>query len=1152
MLHRSFKPAKCKTALKLAVSRIKLLNNKREAQVKQMKRELAQLLESGQVQTARIRVEHVIREEKTMTAYNLIEIYCELLAARLPIIESQKNCPIDLKEAITSVVFASPRCADVPELMDIKKHLTAKYGKEFITTAIELRPDCGVNRMLVEKLSAKAPDGPTKLKILTAIAEEHNVKWDPNLFSVNDYTPPQDLLNGPSTFETMNKIHNEAPPVPARPIHDDKGPPNVQAPSRHDEKQDVFVNFNEHNMRTSSGSQNFASTGAATNKATTSPSFHPESRSSGNGTEQVEYKQSFHGNENAFPSGGQNWNMEFTDATSAAQAAAESAERASMAARAAAELSRQYSSESQKSSRHVPKDERPQFYANSKLQRDHAAKDAENNVLHGRNFGIREERIVDKESGAAERFVRDTFRNDDRYNKESSFKSSTTSIDDVRLVNNRPAVDRNSQRKSSEYDNSDFLNEVRKKKQSSDSDSTSVAKKLDSMKSEETAYFDEKVTRKQSSGISRHSHSSSFGDDQEDILRKNDNVAHYADMKTERHSSSSSCSRSSDSGDIHGDIFKRTIFTEDTFVHDERSTFRNTSNINSNENTAVFDDYCSDDDNDILDVGNYKEQETSLKFSSPGKESSKDLFADSTVWSPRRNTDERLGKSTSQSHESVFSEIQEGSSLPVDMPPVAFDVYNSPSSDNEEDFHTSKLMGSKDLHKFPSEKNVNSRSSEPMPSEEHISEASSFSEDRNVGSRRNPWLGTSTVDLQPKEVLRDRRPGIKSSSMSREKFGYTDLPSDQSPSVLMKSGLGSSVKDTPELPNATKDTELVEESTSEIAKELNFGTLTGGLRNKGNRRAPYMRKPSENSLTVKQASEETSSENDQSSSSSTVRSSIGFRAGYQEADSDKSSTKLDKKVSLTTVTQHVDSDDDRLVGERRQETSISKQPYNQKSGSELNEKSSSRASRTYFDSDNSGSEEELPKLTSTSNARPGAGFSRRTKVSTSNSGRTYSKTTPSSLESRTPYYRAESKSSSSSSNVSETLPKPETKRSDHVGNRERRRLVEQESPKPMPSSSSNVGETLPKSEAKRSDHAGNRERHRLVEQDSPKPMPESRRSSRMESSKLSAKEQTSNASNPPVVTRETSSNDSASHVHPKLPDSDAFTAFFQSLRQSRE
>jgi len=35
-------------------------------------------------------VEHVVREEKTMAAYELVEIYCELIAARLPMIEAQK------------------------------------------------------------------------------------------------------------------------------------------------------------------------------------------------------------------------------------------------------------------------------------------------------------------------------------------------------------------------------------------------------------------------------------------------------------------------------------------------------------------------------------------------------------------------------------------------------------------------------------------------------------------------------------------------------------------------------------------------------------------------------------------------------------------------------------------------------------------------------------------------------------------------------------------------------------------------------------------------------------------------------------------------------------------------------------------------------
>ncbi|KAK1354858.1 hypothetical protein POM88_048114 [Heracleum sosnowskyi] len=208
MLSKSFKSSKCKTSLKLATSRIKWMKNKKGLQMVQMKRELAQLLDSGQERTARIRVEHLIREEKMAAAYELIEIYCELIAARLPIIESQKNCPIDLKEAIASVIFASPRCSDIPELTDVKKHFTAKYGKEFITAALELRPNSGVARMVVEKLSAVAPDVQTKSKVLNAIEEEHNIKWDSKSFEEKESKPAEDLLNGPSSFE---KADNRLP-----------------------------------------------------------------------------------------------------------------------------------------------------------------------------------------------------------------------------------------------------------------------------------------------------------------------------------------------------------------------------------------------------------------------------------------------------------------------------------------------------------------------------------------------------------------------------------------------------------------------------------------------------------------------------------------------------------------------------------------------------------------------------------------------------------------------------------------------------------------------------------------------------------------------------------------------------------------------------
>ncbi|KAI4978040.1 hypothetical protein ZWY2020_014594 [Hordeum vulgare] len=76
-------PVANKIALKMAMAQIKLLRNKKEVQVRQMRREVAQLLDGNQDQTTRMRVEHVIRKEKFMQAYDLIEVYCELIVARL-------------------------------------------------------------------------------------------------------------------------------------------------------------------------------------------------------------------------------------------------------------------------------------------------------------------------------------------------------------------------------------------------------------------------------------------------------------------------------------------------------------------------------------------------------------------------------------------------------------------------------------------------------------------------------------------------------------------------------------------------------------------------------------------------------------------------------------------------------------------------------------------------------------------------------------------------------------------------------------------------------------------------------------------------------------------------------------------------------------
>lgn len=346
MLHKGFNPSKCKTTLKLAVSRIKLMKNKKGIQLTQSKREVGQLLSSGQDQTARIRVEHVVREEKTIAAFDLIEIYCELIVARLPIIESQKICPVDLKEAVAGIIFAAPRCAEIPELKDISKHLTAKYGKEFVSAAVELRPDCGVNKTLIEKLSARAPDGLTKEKILTTIAKEQSIKWES---SWSKETEPNSSFPNASNIEKGSKRHMEP--------DDFVVPPNFNpAPGKGTVSNFQATQYTEPRNGTASSSFDGAaassdsmhrhpsdiyhSARSGRNISNVGPAKHSYSsvNSSGDEFDLVWPNQPANKVSGTMHEGRSSYNMVYKDATDAANAAARSAEEASRAARAAAEL----------------------------------------------------------------------------------------------------------------------------------------------------------------------------------------------------------------------------------------------------------------------------------------------------------------------------------------------------------------------------------------------------------------------------------------------------------------------------------------------------------------------------------------------------------------------------------------------------------------------------------------------------------------------------------------------------------------------------------------------------------------------------------------------------------------------------------------------
>ncbi|XP_075486150.1 uncharacterized protein LOC142525604 isoform X2 [Primulina tabacum] len=206
LIRSAFNSSKCKTTAKMAVARIKLLRNKRDVVIRQMRRDIAMLLESRQDATARIRVEHVIREQNIMAANELIELFCELVVARLSIIAKQRECPADLKEGISSLIFAAPRCSEIPELLSIRDVFQKKYGKDFVSAATDLRSNAGVNRMLIEKLSVKTPAGEIKLKVLKEIAKEYQVEWDTTESETELLKPPEERIEGPVNFASATSL----------------------------------------------------------------------------------------------------------------------------------------------------------------------------------------------------------------------------------------------------------------------------------------------------------------------------------------------------------------------------------------------------------------------------------------------------------------------------------------------------------------------------------------------------------------------------------------------------------------------------------------------------------------------------------------------------------------------------------------------------------------------------------------------------------------------------------------------------------------------------------------------------------------------------------------------------------------------------------
>lgn len=173
---------------------------------------MAQLLEVGKIDSARIRVENIIRSDITTELHEILELYCELLLARAGLLEGP-TCDPGLEEPVKSIIYAAPK-TEIRELQQVRALLAEKFGKEFVISAMD-NSDQKVSEKVVKKLSVVPPREELVQGYLEEIARAYGVDW-PKRAREELGEPPQFVDDDPSddpSGDQAQKVPEKTSPI---------------------------------------------------------------------------------------------------------------------------------------------------------------------------------------------------------------------------------------------------------------------------------------------------------------------------------------------------------------------------------------------------------------------------------------------------------------------------------------------------------------------------------------------------------------------------------------------------------------------------------------------------------------------------------------------------------------------------------------------------------------------------------------------------------------------------------------------------------------------------------------------------------------------------------------------------------------------------
>lgn len=167
----------------MSIQRLRYAQEKQLALAKQSRREVAKLLNEGKEQKAHYRVESLINDDIHVELLEILELYCELLHARVSILNTihdeieliEKHTEDGINEALRTIVYASIYAPEIKELLQIKDILGNRFGIDFLKAIVDDK--VGVPEKVLKKCSPVLPKKELVELYLQEIAKTYEVSY---------------------------------------------------------------------------------------------------------------------------------------------------------------------------------------------------------------------------------------------------------------------------------------------------------------------------------------------------------------------------------------------------------------------------------------------------------------------------------------------------------------------------------------------------------------------------------------------------------------------------------------------------------------------------------------------------------------------------------------------------------------------------------------------------------------------------------------------------------------------------------------------------------------------------------------------------------------------------------------------------------------